>query len=107
MNHDDHAKKHGRHHGMIIAMFRHYHGKIMTWQPCFSNPGWSPTCVDYDISNKTNSHKYTWSFGVFSGAADDLFTKWIFKFIEVDIGWFCSVLIKNGQTLHNIEIKLK
>ena len=26
MKHDDHAKKHGRHHGMIMTMFRHDHG---------------------------------------------------------------------------------
>ena len=29
MNHDDHPKKHGRHHGIIMNMFRHYHGMIM------------------------------------------------------------------------------
>ena len=28
-----------RQHGIIMAMFRHDHGKIMAWQPCFSNPG--------------------------------------------------------------------
>ena len=27
-----------RHHGMIMTMFRHDHGKIMAWQPCSSNP---------------------------------------------------------------------
>ena len=26
MNHDDHGKKHGRYHGMIMTMFRHDHG---------------------------------------------------------------------------------
>ena len=24
-----------RHHGMIMTMFHHDHGKIMAWQPCF------------------------------------------------------------------------
>ena len=28
-----------RHHGMIMTMFRHDHGMMMAWQPCFSNPG--------------------------------------------------------------------
>ena len=28
-----------RHHGMIMTMFRRDHGKIIAWQPCFSNPG--------------------------------------------------------------------
>ena len=29
MNHDNHAKKRGRHHGTIISMFRQDHGMIM------------------------------------------------------------------------------
>ena len=29
-----------RYQGMIMTMFRHDHGMIMAWHPCFSNPGW-------------------------------------------------------------------
>ena len=31
MNHDDHAKKHGRNNGMIMTRFHHDHGTIMAW----------------------------------------------------------------------------
>ena len=39
MNHDDHGKKHGRHQGMIMTMFRHDHATTIAWQLCFSNSG--------------------------------------------------------------------